>query len=482
MAPRPAAQVADWQTLDPGDWKEIGPSAEKERPRVSGGQKVLDYANDTLSNVPGSAMKLAKGIGTALMHPIDTAEGLGKVVTGTVQNMTPGYVTPDRPGYSKEADAAWGALKDRYGSPHAIAESIRTDPVGVAADISAVAGGVSGLAKGVGVAADAANFGRTANAASKTAKVASAISDATNPVNLVTKPVGMAAKAVGRGFAKSALGLPGRSERYGATPAVAALEETTGITPSAVKASAIAKLADLETELQSLTAKATRDPSLQPAIDVISREIAKVKRANGLTADLEGMREQLTQPRAGFGGAVDMNSGTITPNQDPLTFLEMQRQFGDDYTKFDAAIPLKNAARNLGNKAYHEMGTEFNSAVPGAKEVRQRMQSLIPVKEGAARAGEHVGPVQNAVNRLTRPTGGAVGLLLHGPAALIGQEALSSPTVKMGIARGTYGAGKAIKSPITSRTMNAAGVAGVAGGADDTIAKRLSDSILGGQQ
>ncbi len=199
----PASKWDAYAVKDPAAAKKAGIRDPGSQPsQRNAGQRVADYTTDMLSNVPGSAARLAGNIGNAVIHPIDTAENLGKVVTGTMQNMTPGYVTPERPGYSKEADAAWDALKERYGSPEAFMETLRTDPVGVASDVSAVVGGVSGLAKGTAALADATGrLPNIANAARSTANAAATVSDAVNPLNLITKPAGYVAKATGKACA-----------------------------------------------------------------------------------------------------------------------------------------------------------------------------------------------------------------------------------------------------------------------------------------
>jgi hypothetical protein len=169
----------------------------------------------------------------------------------------------------------------------------------------------------------------------------------------------------------------------------------------------------------------------------------------------------------------------VSASQTPTDFRAIKTQFGDDFTKFDAAVPMKSTARKVGNKAYHELSTEFNKAVPGAQPINQRLQGLIPASEAAQRADEINGPTQRAINRLTRPTGGALGAIIGGPAVLAAQETLASPTAKMAAARGMYGTGKAIGSTTTSGAIN---TAGRAGDVSDTVAKQLSDAILGGQQ
>lgn len=432
-----------------------------------GGQKVLDYANETLSNIPSSAARFAQNLGTAVAHPVDTVGGLLKVATGTMQNMTPGYVTPERPGYSAEANAAGRALKDRYGSVDAVANTIKTDPVGVASDASAVLGGVSGLAKGASVAANAVRLPRVANAAANISRGAATASDIANPLTVPLKAAGAVSRGVARPLVKSALSLPGRTERYGATPAQAALEETSGIRPSTIRASATAKLDELNRELERLASASKNTADLTAARRVITDEIAKVKAANGIATDLAPMEDQLTTARPGFGGAVTP-SGEVAAQQHPMDFLRMKRQFGSDFTKFDAAVPLKDSTRNVGNKAYHKLSSEFDRAVPEGAGINQRSQSLIPVKEGAQRADERVGAVQRAVDRSTRPTGGLAATLFGLQAAglpgavtaMTLQEALASPTVRMALARMFHGGGKAASTPTARRIGNTAAFAG----------------------
>jgi hypothetical protein len=309
--------------------EESKPPANPVKPPRVGGQKVLDYTNETLANIPGSAAKLVGNIGSAIAHPIDTVGGLAKIATGTLQNMTPGYVTPERPGFSAEANAAGQALKDRYGSPSAIANTIKTDPVGVASDASVVLGGVGGLAKGASVAAKAARLPRVAEVASDIAKGAATASDIANPLTVPLKAAGAASRGIAQPLVKSALGLPGKTERYGATPAKAALEETKGIRPATIKANAIAKLDDLNKQLESLANASGNKGKLTAARQVIADEIAQVKAANGLTDDLVPMEKQLTDPRPGFAGATEYPAGANTPvtlsagaSGDPLPLIK----------------------------------------------------------------------------------------------------------------------------------------------------------------
>jgi hypothetical protein len=474
MAPRPAAKpVDDWKTVEPNDWQTVSGNQrsvldEPHRPTNAG-----EYQQQTIANIPQSVTNLIGNVANAVGHPIETGKAIGTVAAGAAEKLGEklGFPVPeDKRQNIVAADAAWDALKKRYGSLQGIADTIRTDPVGVAADISALAGGVGATSRGVGLAADVAKLPRVANVANRAANVAATVADVTNPVNLATQTAAALGKGTARGLTRVALGLPGRTERFGATPAQAALEQTSGFRPKTIAASARDQLKTLEGQLDTLVQRQKTlgtQADLTPAIDVIRQKIARLQSANSDASDLFPMRDQLIVPKTGFGGATTNpmfpgQPSLIEPLQDVDQFLEMKRAFGNDWTKFDYSIPMKNDTRALGNQAYHELSQEFNRAVPESQPINQQIQSLVPVEEGARRAAEKAGPVQRIINRATRPTGGmtpvlagtAAGGPVGGAAVLAAQETMGSPSALMMAARPIYSGSKLVGSPITSRLLN----------------------------
>lgn len=124
-------------------------------------------------NVASSAGKFAQGIGSAVMHPIDTAMNMGDVAYGGVlKGMKavgiPGELSPEEQQQVGKFDGLVDTYKNRYGSMEKIGDTLYTDPVGVAADVSMVAGGAGAALKGAGFA--------------KAAQKANAVSQATNPL------------------------------------------------------------------------------------------------------------------------------------------------------------------------------------------------------------------------------------------------------------------------------------------------------------
>jgi hypothetical protein len=147
-------------------------------------------------NAANSGLDLAKNIGEAVVHPIDTAAAAGKTMLGTVQEMSP-VSSPANEGYKPYAEAFGNALKSRYGGGDKILNTLYSDPVGFLADAATLLGGAGGAARGFEMAADAAKAARIADAAGAVARTASAVSDAIDPVRLAGKTAGKLADTVG---------------------------------------------------------------------------------------------------------------------------------------------------------------------------------------------------------------------------------------------------------------------------------------------
>lgn len=118
----------------------------------------VDVPLQALKNTPSSAWNFGKGIVGALAHPIDTASGLFDASAGALKNLTPKVISDaiDKIDPNPEAanravstaDAIGAAYKKRYGSAEGIKNTLATDPVGVAGDISSVLGIGGALAPG----------------------------------------------------------------------------------------------------------------------------------------------------------------------------------------------------------------------------------------------------------------------------------------------------------------------------------------------
>jgi len=304
------------------------------------------------------------------------------------------------------------------------------------------------------------------------------------------KGLGIGAEVGARPLVKSALGLPGKAEAFGATPAKAVLEETSGVRPSSIALSGRTALKELNSELESNAATAKGPLSLAPARATLEDAANKAAGANSIATprEIAPMQRQLTIPESGFAGNVEFAKGANTPitinqnptglfgpngqaltkpslirgpspepvvaeEQTPLTGLKMKRQFDQDFIR--NWNPQANTKGQLGvaRSAYHDLASEVNRTVPGAPELNQRISSLIPAVDRAEAVNLSAGPGERILNRVARPTGALAPALLglhEGGVpgmvgAITGQETLSSPVVKMMGARTLFNGGKALQ-------------------------------------
>jgi hypothetical protein len=113
-----------------------------------------------LGNVGSSYVKTLEGLGQQILHPIDTANAVVDTLAGAVQNVLPkavvDFIHENEPAALAQADkhavevanAVGGDYKRKYGSFEALANTLYTDPVGAAADLSMLfTGGASATRK-----------------------------------------------------------------------------------------------------------------------------------------------------------------------------------------------------------------------------------------------------------------------------------------------------------------------------------------------
>ena len=127
------------------------PISEIPGPRRSWG----DVSGEAVLSIPSSGIKFMKGMAQAVLHPLDTAQGILDLAAGTLQNITPSSVKnlidsfDANPEAAKRAvataNAVGGDYAKRYGSVEGFKEALATDPVGVASDLSTLLTGGAAL-------------------------------------------------------------------------------------------------------------------------------------------------------------------------------------------------------------------------------------------------------------------------------------------------------------------------------------------------
>lgn len=116
-----------------------------------------DAAKSAASNAPSSALQLAKNVVQPFIHPIDTATGLKNIGSGLISKAEGAVGVHQDPAEKAEREASANAVgqffADRYGGMDNVKHTLATDPIGMAADLSAIlTGGETVLARAPGLA------------------------------------------------------------------------------------------------------------------------------------------------------------------------------------------------------------------------------------------------------------------------------------------------------------------------------------------
>lgn len=170
--------------------------------------KARGYAGQTIKNIPSSAANFATNVGTALTHPAETGMGIVRGVSGGVgelaNKMAPGL--GESIGVTPEDTDAFDGMKNfmiqRYGSLEALKQTVKNDPVGFAADLSAALGGG---ASALGKAGEVSGISGISGAAGTLTKA----SELSNPVNFARGAARFGGEFVAKPIVKGLEGLSG---------------------------------------------------------------------------------------------------------------------------------------------------------------------------------------------------------------------------------------------------------------------------------
>lgn len=438
-------EVNDWKDVDPGDWQDTPAAGSTSHPLDSIGHGISEFWKEI------DPVAAVKGINDLVHDPAGTAQ------RAVQQN-----------------GALWQKTKDSYDSGD-YAGAIRHG-------INYALNGIPGVGARIDEAGDKMASGDYAGGVGQSLGIGTSLA-APAVVPKVTAAVGSGLKAAAVPLAESSLGVRAIQRGYGKTPGLGALEDTSGIRPATVAASARNKLGDLNTQLETAAGKSTQPASLTPARTIIDNRSSVAAGGNSAATpkELAAMRAQLTTPQPGFAGAIDPTTGEIAADQSPANILRMKREFGKDFTKWNPLNP--SGEMKTARQTYGALDKELDRTVPGAQDLNQRISSLIPVAERAEETDLHAGLGQRLMHRAAAHTGALIGAdagyraggIPGAVAGFVLPELAASPAGKMAGARALYGAGKGVGS-------NLAGKAAQAGAGAGTIATAMGRAISQAQQ
>jgi hypothetical protein len=272
------------------------------------------------------------------------------------------------------------------------------------------------------------------------------------------KAVGGIAHSLAPGTAEGALNISKIDRAFGKTPGRAILDETTGVRPASVQASAQAKLGELNSNIDQM-AKSHRAPvDINPAISHVDEAVNAAKQQNnvgGVNA-LQPVMAQLTENPYGINQpfaapTVGNPNAALSPFQTAEGAMSLKRGLRNQFVKNwnpDAGPQLartvaRGASGVIDQQLDHALGPEFTKT-------NQRISSLIPVQDAAESVGRNGTIAQKIGGRMRAHTGalaggiagglagshhGPLGALAGGAMGILGPEILGSPTAQMGIAR-----------------------------------------------
>lgn len=267
-----------------------------------------DVPGEALANVGTSAVNFYKGLVTAITNPVQTATGILDVGAGALQKLLPKDLVDlvnqidTNPEASKRAvdmaNAVGGMFKDRYGSVDALKNTLATDPVGAAADLSTLFTGGAGA---------------TARIAPTASKVMGVAAKYTNPLAPVTAAAnyGLALGAKGAGNVVDAMAGERAANRAGNIVRNALTEEgrspqnlaaaqnaLANAQPSMTVRQALADVTSPQVQYLGETVQAKTAPGRKLSIEA-AQEADRMARLQGATPDLrsaEAMRGNVSGP------------------------------------------------------------------------------------------------------------------------------------------------------------------------------------------
>lgn len=422
------------------------------------------------------------------LNPASMAEGLANISPpGMVYNGFKQMLHPDQPAPGPLGQMAQGSADMIKAIPQDLREGSYAHAIGHSLAAALPGVGPSAVRAGEEISHGAPAEGFT--------RAATTLAPFVGPPMI--EGAGRALEGAARPMAKVALRLPGKAEAYGANPAKAALEETSGVRPLTVANSARDRISQLSQEQDAAANSSTVKGSLKPARDVVSGASTKAAGRNSAATprELAPMDKFLNKPQPGFKGSTEYPPGANTPvnfkeNPSPIigappkvstvagpspepvvseeqpasALLGMRRQFNQDFIRNWNPQANTKGALGTARQAYHALGDEVDKAIPGGAARDQRISSLIPVEQSARATDLSPTIGQRMLTRISRPTGALlpafIGGSLGGPAGAMlglgGAEAAASPVPLMVGARSLYGAGRALDNPVTPNLIRPA--------------------------
>ena len=287
-------------------------------------RSLIGAAAEGVTNIPSSAAEFATGLYNAVTNPVETAGSLLDIAAGGLKTGAKAALPKDVYNFinnldrdPKSAQRAMraaqqfgGQMADRYGTYDAIKNTLATDPVGFAADMSSLlSGGAGAVRQGGRVVSKVAP--KAAPKIERVANVMTRAAEATNPINVrPLRAAGRAvAKAAGRAPVKIANALAPKSAAYmeaaeGRAPELitqlrAPSEIVPGSKPTAAQQASPLGLTKFSA-MGEASAKALPSENLARAGENEAARLASLRTVGGTAEDLAAAKTARTEAASPF--------------------------------------------------------------------------------------------------------------------------------------------------------------------------------------
>lgn len=310
-----------------------------------------DVATGAVMNLPSSAYNIAQGIAHAVMHPIDTAQGIYDIGKGAVSKVEGALGVQQDPSQKAGDEAAINAVRDfyvnRYGSLEGFKKALAEDPAGVAMDVSTVFTGPEMA------------LSRTPGALGKAGEISGRVADLTNPVSLA----GKLATNVGEPVLSNVLG------------------QTTGVGAQPIRQAA---RAGAEGDMV-FPANMRGDVPLTDTIDMAKGAVGQMRKERS--------------------DAYNANMATTVANKAPLYFDDIYNAIADgqQIAKFNGKIKSDDAASVL-DKIKSKVDEWRSDSPPGAQQGPDGWVAISPFRtaEGFDALKQAIGDIRDSTQYGTK--------------------------------------------------------------------------------
>lgn len=398
-----------------------------------------DVPLEAIKSIPSSAGNFVSGIAQAVAHPVDSVTGLLDAAAGGLKNSLPTSVSGliDKADWNpqaadraiKTADAVGDVYKKRYGSSEGIKNTLATDPIGVAGDLSTIFGGGAALTGGK-VSGMLSKASQVTNPLSAIAPIARGIGKVAEPVgsNTLGLTTGVGAEnirtAARSGFEGKTSFMDNLSGRAGMTDVLDASKQNVqnmGAQKAAEYRSGMANIkldktvldfADIDNALNSATDKFTYKGRItNPEAAKVTRDMYEVidqwKQLNpseyhtpegmdALKKALSGIQDSIPyeQKTANAAAGEIYNAVKRTINAQAPEYSKVMKNYSeasDTIREIERSLSLKpgasvdTAMRKLQSLSHNNVNTNYGNRLELAKQLEQQGgNEILPAIAGQA--------------------------------------------------------------------------------------------------